>query len=227
MGTIQSVSDAAAANPVTSKIADPIPVPTYGPGGHFSVISKTTIPVIPIKVLNLIRDTTTWPTWNTFCPAGEISPKSVRDPKASTDPDLPSGNEGWLDLGTMATVDVFMSGDGLVEGRKRDRTQDIVITHLEKMEKDGRHGYRIAWKSTGWAHWQLHSERVMEFTEYEIEGGAIGTDYVCWETFGGLLARGVKAAKGSQLVERFGDYSRDVRDHFLHQQAKGKSSDGS
>jgi hypothetical protein len=38
-----------------------------------------------------------------------------------------------------------------------------------------------------------------------------GTDYACWETFGGLLGSVVKATYGHQLVERFGDYARDVK----------------
>lgn len=223
MGIKHSISDGSLAHPMTAEITDPIPVPTHGPGGTFSVIARITIPVAPIKVLNLIRDTTTWPVWNTFCPVGVISPKSVRDPSASTDPDLPSGIEGWLDVGTIAQIDVYMSGDGLVEGTKRDRTQGILVTYLEKIQKDGKHGYRIAWKSTGWAHWNLHSERVMEFTEYEMEGGKIGTEYVCWETFGGILASATKLTVGKTLVDRFGDYSKDVRDYFLRQEAKGKA----
>lgn len=120
-------------------------------------------------------------------------------------------SEGWLEEGTEAVIDVFMSGDGLVEGRKRSRTQEIAVTHLERIddEREGvkRSGYRIAWKAVGWAHWQLHSERVMEFVQRE-EGG---TDYACWETFGGVLGAVVKRMVGGQLVDRFGDYARDVK----------------
>jgi hypothetical protein len=79
------------------------------------------------------------------------------------------------------------------------------MTKLERLE-DGRTGYVIAWKSTGFSHWQMHSERVMEMVEKDG-----GTEYTCWETFGGLLGKVVKVTVGSQLVERFGDYARDVK----------------
>jgi len=203
-------------SPVTSSIVGPVPVPSYGPGGHFSVISKTRVPASPAEVLSLVRDTTTWPSWNTFCPTCTISPQTSPSPP-STDPNLVSGKAHWLDLGTVAVVDVFMNGDGLVPGTKRSRTQGLCITRLEKIEEEGKKGYRIAWKGTGWSHWQLHSERVMEFIECELDGAGMGTDYVCWETFGGVLGVMVKTAVGSQLVDRFGDYSRDIRNYFLLQ----------
>lgn len=55
-------------------------------------------------------------------------------------------------------------------------------------------------------YFRLHSERVMEFVE-----GNGGTDYVCWETFGGLLGSVVKTTVGGQLADRFGDYARDLK----------------
>ena len=51
----------------------------------------------------------------------------------------------------------------------------------------------------------------MEFVEIELEGGGKGTEFSCWETFGGVLAPVVKATHGGTLVERFGDYQRDVK----------------
>jgi len=109
-----------------------------------------------------------------------------------------------------------MNGDGLVDGRKRSRTQGICITLLERIDEEEKTGYRIAWKGTGWSSWQLHSERVMEFVECEMDGGFIGTEYVCWETYGGMLSLVLKTTLGNQLVERFGDYARDIREYFLH-----------
>lgn len=111
-------------------------------------------------------------------------------------------------MDTVAVIDVFMNGDGLVQGKKKSREQGIVVTILERFEdQEKRKGLRIAWKSTGWAHWQMHSERVMEFVETE-DGG---TEYSCWETFGGVLGSVVKRMVGEQLVDRFGDYARDVK----------------
>jgi len=194
-----------ATTPVTASLVPPIPVPTHGAGGHFAVLAKTQVSATPSAVLDVIRNTNSWEDWNTFCPRCTFSPKS-QPPGPQIDPDLPTGRPGWLEIGSVVTIDVFMNGDGLVEGRKKSRDQDIVITAIEKLG-DGREGYRIAWKGTGWSHWQLHSERVMDFVA--IEGG--GTDYTCWETFGGILAVAVKGTVGSTLVERFGDYARDVK----------------
>jgi len=120
----------------------------------------------------------------------------------------------------IGTIDVFMNGDGLIEGRKRSRTQGMIVTHLEPILEEGKKGYRIAWKGSGWAHWQLHSERVMEFVEVELGEGEMGTEFSCWETFGGILGPVVKAVAGEQLVERFGDYQRDVK-AYLEGDEKG------
>jgi hypothetical protein len=51
----------------------------------------------------------------------------------------------------------------------------------------------------------------MEFVEIGMDGGVVGTDYSCWETFGGILAVAVKGTVGGQLVDRFGDYAKDVK----------------
>jgi len=201
-----------AASPVTSSLLDPIPVPTYGSKGLFSVIAKCQVPASPLEVLNLIRDTSTWPDWNTFCPSCEITSKSSPAPE-STDPNLPNGKEKWFDVGTLASINVFMNGDGLVPGTKRSRTQTICVTHVERINEDRRAGYRICWKATGWSA-MLHSERVIELVECEVDGGSV-TEFAVWETFGGMLGVMVKSVVGNQLIDRFGDYARDVRRYFL------------
>lgn len=64
----------------------------------------------------------------------------------------------------------------------------------------------------------------MEFVEKDG-----GTEYACWETFGGLLGSVVKATVGGQLVERFGDYAGDIRG-FVEAgmgERKGKGVNGS
>ena len=103
--------------------------------------------------------------------------------------------------------------------KKKSRDQGIIVTQLGLLsDETGRTGYVIAWKSTAYRHWQMHCERVMEFVE--IDGGA-GTEYVCWETFGGLLGSVVKATVGGQLVERFGDYTRDLKGFVEGMQGQG------
>ncbi|KAG0652839.1 hypothetical protein D0Z07_0389 [Hyphodiscus hymeniophilus] len=204
--------------PVTSSLVPAIPVPTHGTGGSFSVLAKTSIAAPPLLVLEAVRNTSAWPRWNSFCPRCVVdlatSPSAEagrlaggRD-GAEKRGGARRGEKGWLEVGMSVTIEVFMNGDGLIEGRKKSRDQTIVITKMEELRPvdGGATGYVIAWKSTGFSHWQLHSERVMEFVERE---GA--TEYVCWETFGGLLGSVVKATVGGQLVDRFGDYARDLK----------------
>ena len=57
-----------------------------------------------------------------------------------------------------------------------------------------------------------HSERVMEFVETDLEDGKKGTEYICWETYGGLLGPAVKGFVGTKLIDRFGDYTKDVKE---------------
>lgn len=196
--------------PVTASLLSPISVPTHGPGGTMSVVAKTHVLAPPGILLQTIRNTNEWHKWNSFCPRCTISPNSPPPPlepeKGNGDQALETGKPGWLEIGSIVTIDVFMNGDGLVEGRKKSRDQGIVVTRIERLGEGEGEGYRIAWKSTGYSHWQLHSERVMEFVEKDG-----GTDYACWETFGGLLGSVVKATYGGTLVERFGDYARDVK----------------
>jgi len=63
----------------------------------------------------------------------------------------------------------------------------------------------------------------MEFIEIELANGELGTEFTCWETFAGVLAPVVKATYGSTLVERFGDYQRDVK-AYLESQSSSPSS---
>lgn len=203
-------------NPVTSSIVAPIPVPTFGPGGSFTVLARTQISASPLTCFSLIRDTPKWHKWNTFCPSMTFSPSSPPPPSDSS-PSIETGNEGWLELGTIGDIDVFMSGDGLIPGRKRSRTQGIEVTVLSPIDENEKKGFRLAWKGTGFSHWQLHSERVMEFIEIDLANGEHGTEFTCWETFAGVLAPVVKATYGNTLVERFGDYQRDVKAYLESQ----------
>ncbi|KAH7411097.1 hypothetical protein BKA64DRAFT_741705 [Cadophora sp. MPI-SDFR-AT-0126] len=210
----------------------PIPTPTYGFSGYFTVLAKTFIPHnSPATVLSAIRDTKTWSQWNGFTPAftfkgsSSIDSDSKSTPAsgsatATSDPALMTGKPGWLDLGSEGAMTVFMNGDGLVEGSKKSREQGIIITVLEPLtsplnspqNEDQKKGYRIAWKSIGYAKWQLYSERVTELVEVnEGAQGRNGTEYVCWETFGGVLAPVVRLAVGGTLRERFGEYADGLR----------------
>ena len=224
----------------------PIPTPAYGPSGSFTILAKTFIPhASPATVLSAIRDTNTWSQWNGFTPLftfkNSPSPNSTSQstPESGTtgsDPALVTGKHGWLDLGSEGDMTVFMNGDGLVQGAKKSREQGMIITVLEPLtapltsSQDSPHnqtqkkGYRIAWKGVGYAKWQLHSERVTELVEVDEGGeGRKGTEYVCWETFGGVLAPVVRLAVGGTLRERFGEYAEGLRGFC--EEVKGEESE--
>lgn len=197
-------SPLSSSSPVTASLVSAVPVPTYGSGGNFSILAKTTISAPPLEALSLIRDTKRWGEWNSFCPKCIVKPRAAKG-KESDEANGKGGSEdedgkwlegeeldGWLKVGTEMTFDTFLNGDGLVEGRKRSRTTTVVVTRIEKMsgsldpspreEVDGKpgKGYRIAWKNLDYAHWQLRSERVMEFVEVQMDDGKIRTRYACW-----------------------------------------------
>ncbi|PBP23562.1 hypothetical protein BUE80_DR005537 [Diplocarpon rosae] len=211
----------------TSKFSPPLPVPTHGVGGSFSVLASTFIPNSrPSEVLSTIRNTSTWKEWNGFTPIFTFKPISSPSPPTPppSDPDIPTGNEGWLELGTRGDMDVFMSGDGLQAGVERSRAQGMEVSVLEAIRGDGdaKKGFRIAWVGVGYAHWQLRTERVTELTEDE-QHGVVGTRYVCWETFAGVMAPIVKWTVGASLVSRFGEYAGGLRAYCARGAGEGVS----
>jgi hypothetical protein len=160
-----------------------------------------------VKTGPTVRDTNNYHLWNSYFPTCRISPESP-PPRQQTSPNIPTGIPGYLELGTIANIDVFLSGDGLIAGRKPSRAAGLIVTVLEEfISPSNSQEFRMAWKATGWARWQLCSERVMQFVE--ADGG--GTEYTCWETFGGLLAPTVRRTVGKVLVERMRDNARDAR----------------
>ncbi|KAH8809090.1 hypothetical protein F5884DRAFT_794442 [Xylogone sp. PMI_703] len=226
---------------ISKALTPPIPVPTHGQGGTFSVLVRTIVNAPPETLLNAVRDVSTWPEWNTFCPEGRIISSSSSASPSSTDNDQQprlgkNDHPGWLETGSTCDLLVYMSGD---MNRGGSRHQEVRVTGIWKLEdceeiaipeeklsyevsstavfdsvsgeRRKRKGFRIAWMACGWREWQMRSERVMEFEEVLGEDGEVKTLYTCWETFGGVLGVAVKLAVGSALVERFGDYARDLK----------------
>jgi hypothetical protein len=169
------------ASPVTASLVAPIPVPTHGTNGTFSLLAKTRIRAPPSMVLSILRNSNTWAKWNTVYPRCVIYASSVPSSPDQTKGDIPTGHDSWLEVGTVASVDFFIKGDGLVPGAKRFWRYDMEVTVLEAMEG----GYRIAWMPKDQWRWNFHSERVVEL----VETGNGGTEYTCWETFGGAVSK--------------------------------------
>jgi hypothetical protein len=197
----------------TSEITEPIPVPSISSKGSFSVKATITIAAPPSAVLKATLAHHRY-VWNSFVPEIKID----YQPPPSGDPAKALWRPDALQPGTKFTMRVYMDGSGGKSaaelGPSRDNPE--IMTKVEELG-DGRKGYRVAWKSTGFPNWVLRCERVQEMVE-NAEGF---TDYTTWETFGGPLAVTVKLTQGSKLVDRFADWARDLKRHL----ESSKSSD--
>lgn len=194
--------------------------------GLFTIKSKTRIIAPPNAVLDILRDTTTWPKWNTFVPKVTVkySPPEDGDDGAPSQgrrsaseecgqsetsaPLAPFSKHGRSSM-PLLTVDTKFTEHTTLQDT------DIVITVLEHLPGPLL-GYRIAWRSTSYPKWSLHSERVHELVP--VDGG-ICTECTDWETFGGPLAHAVKLFVGGKLVKGFGDWSAGLK-RFAEERTK-------
>lgn len=179
----------------TSSATDPIPVPSYPTGGVFSVLASTDIHASPSAILDALLDLASYPKWNTFAPRATV----ISTPSSS--PTNESNTR--LQVGTALKLEVCMKGPGTAR-----RDTHLLITIIEEL-RDGRNGYRVAWKALGWNAWLLCGERVQEM----VDLGSGKTQYKTWETFGGPLAYVIRALYKGDLVSRFHDWSNDLKGH--------------
>lgn len=96
---------------------------------------------------------------------------------------------------------------GMVE--KFQTTHEILslIEALDPSKEEGRKGYRICWKVDGGFGGLLRAERVQEC----VDLGDGTCEWVTFESFGGWLGPVVRLTTGGKLVERFGDWGRDLK----------------
>lgn len=190
--------------PMKSALVSPLPTPSYPTGGVFSVLAQTTIAASPVNVLLALLDTSSYPKWNTFIPRVTISadPSSMtfRTEVSKRIPSRSAGGATLLAVGTEVIFDVHMKGPD-----NPSRASAEQVTVVEEL-KDGRRGYRVAWKMMGWGDRMLRAERVNEI----VEAADGHTTYRTWETFAGPMAYVVKIATGKDLVARFQDWATDL-----------------
>ncbi|GAB1311708.1 Coenzyme Q-binding protein COQ10 START domain-containing protein (Fragment) [Madurella fahalii] len=182
----------------TTAIGRPLPTPTYGPGGSFSVTCSARIAATPKACLDVMLDAPGYPTWNRFCR------KCTIDAQPSTSAEL-AQDEDKLRLGTQFTFDVHMDPSAPSGNGKTGRAAALEVSVLEAINEDDgrRRGWRVGWKGRSsllMPAWMLHNERIQEFVEAD---GGKATEYYCWETFYGVLAPVVKKAAGAQVVKGF------------------------
>ncbi|KAI0152863.1 hypothetical protein GGR57DRAFT_160259 [Xylariaceae sp. FL1272] len=167
-----------------AKCIAPIPVPTHGPGGNFSVACSTIIAAKPLACIGKVLDLSGYESWNKFVTKASLAEPGRTDSVAQELKTLAS-RPGHAAPGAKVKFDALMS-----PGSSPYKV-DLEVTFLETFEVDDggskRKGYRVAWKATGMPHLLLRSERVQEFVEVDGADGVIETRYSCWETFAGWL----------------------------------------
>ncbi|KAI3326823.1 hypothetical protein HD806DRAFT_488303 [Xylariaceae sp. AK1471] len=163
-----------------AKCVAPIPVPTHGPGGVFSVACSTVIVAPALSCLEKVLDLSSYADWNAFVPTASITKPGHADGLA---PELHAlaSRPGYVAQGAKLRFDAVMTPGGA------SRAVDLEVTFLETFDVPEGKGYRVVWKAVGMPHFLLHSERVQEFVEGVAADGSIETRYACWETFGGWL----------------------------------------
>ncbi|KAI0406437.1 hypothetical protein F4802DRAFT_596130 [Xylaria palmicola] len=181
-----------------AKCVAPIPVPTYGAGGVFTVACSAAIAGPALACLERVLDLPGYGAWNTFVPRAALLAPGRAGEQGQGDDDDEGGDDGLtpelraliarpghVAPGARIRFDAVMAPGGA------PRAVDLEVTRLEAFEAGtgaGRRGYRVVWKATGFPGFLLRSERVQEFVEGVAADGAVETRYACWETFGGLLA---------------------------------------
>lgn len=180
-----------------SYLGAPIPVPTYGSKGLFATISKINIAAPPAAVLEALLDYKSYSKWNNALLPGRI---------LSEGESTALSKAGHLSLGTELVITVNMSGGSLEPGAKGSRDSTIQITRVEELA-DGKKGFRVAWRPLlGVPSWLLHIERV--HVMFECAGG---TQYEDFETWGGILARLMRAMYGQIFVDGFAEWNRNLK----------------
>lgn len=198
----------------------PVPLnqaPTSGPSiaaphhGHgvMSVSCSTTMAAPPLRCLEAVLDTADYPKWNTFCPRAIIDdappPAAEPDDAGSVEPELGeiAKRPHFLHHGVKFQFEVLME-----QGKPTNRTA-LQVSVLEKFQRDGRTGYRVAWTMRGMPYYVLHAERVQEFVQTP---DGRGTEYYCFETFGGVMAYLMRRMVGSKLEDGFGRWMNSLKE---------------
>lgn len=191
---------------VQSSVVSPIPTPTCGNSGVFSIRSSVIIHAPTQAVFKTATDFSNFPAWNTFVPRVVVT----------TLPTESGNTDGKIQVGTEMTFHVCMKGK---DTSTREANEKVTV--FEELS-DGRKGYRSAWKSLVMG---LKAERVQEVVE--IDAGDPGipksarTEYRSWETFGGPVAYVIKLLLSKALVARFADWSSDLKSYCEQLEAEG------
>ncbi|KAB8269176.1 hypothetical protein BDV30DRAFT_217229 [Aspergillus minisclerotigenes] len=174
--------------------------------------SATSIAAPCQDVWDVLIDTSTWPSWNTFVPRVTIREQPGSDSQSTSD-NLPPK----LQLGTKMTFHVHMDPSS-------DSEQDVglVVTEFEPPRANPPKPGRIVWASDLTAKgsmpaFLLTAERVHEVEEFDVQGEDGQTKRVTgvrnWEAQVGYLVYVVRWMFGAQLKKNFETWVQDLKQY--------------
>ncbi|KAH7021502.1 uncharacterized protein B0I36DRAFT_435293 [Microdochium trichocladiopsis] len=175
----------------------PLAQPTRGAGGVSSLIFSTHIAASPEKCLEIVLDSSAYPTWNKLVRQATVekqSPATATDLGDSLGFLLASGKQDMLLPGADFVFNAYLDPDS-----DSFRSTRLEVTVLKEIVHEGRKGFRVSWAMTEGT-WLQHVERTQDFVE--APGG--GTDYYNMETFYGPVSYLIKPIVGTKLLKALG-----------------------
>jgi hypothetical protein len=177
----------------------------------FTISYSTIVEASAFTCVEQVIDTNTWSTWNMLTPRATITraPSITNDTTNSDELRAIISRPGYLYKGVDFTVDVHMTPNSTT----RTNTATEYVDRVERFEtEDGRLGYRVTWRFVGMPFWLCHNERVHEFIEVEDpKSGKKVTQYIGWETFGGLISFVIKYTVYGHFVDTFQRWRNDFK----------------
>ncbi|KAL8668994.1 MAG: hypothetical protein Q9168_006400 [Polycauliona sp. 1 TL-2023] len=180
-----------------------------GPATVFSVFGSATINAPACLIFDTLRNTTSYPEWNTFTPSATID-----NPHNPIDPALISANETFtyvVILDPAAPQNKTTSFEKVFDISTLDAQSNYVPRALlndGSFEPKLRKVFRASWgdNNPATAGGLLVTQRFVEVTEVGTKKAVLHT----WENFGGPVAGSVQPIQAT-LQARFADYARDLK----------------
>jgi hypothetical protein len=167
-------------------------VPNLPSDNVLCISSKITIACPAAHAHKVMRDTSTWPSWNSFCPKADVvAPKSYAMPAEI------------LVKGSVMTLHVRMA-----PGSPAPRLQKEEVTEASNDDATG--VLSISWASKTMPKFVLRSLRVNEFHSV-TNGGIESCDYRTWIQMSGPMAYTIRTMASGILQSRFDDWSQDLK----------------
>lgn len=183
----------------------PRPSPTV-PKPTFSVLGHTIINASPAKVRDALLDLSNYGKWNTFIPSARIKRPAAGQTSTT-----------HMQQGTQFEFRVKMSEKSITSSKELCTFVEPVKVASEEDEKPTT-TLRWCFDSSGvpLLGYLLRAEHVNELTDL----GDGRTEYVHWESFGGVFATLIKWFSGKGLGQSFRNWAEELK-RYVEGQASG------